>query len=80
MQWNSTELTKEVQYDLFGWYYLLKRKLKQQPQDKEEIERHICGFMENYIVLKKMQKRWNPEWNERCEYSKIKTLYKVVVD
>ena len=77
--WNAG-LISEVRYELFGWYYQLHRRMKINPDDKEDIDRHIAGFMENYIVLKRLQKRWKPEWDEKCEYSQIKTLYRLVVD
>ena len=74
------DLIYEIKLDLFGWYYQLNLIKRRDPKNKEEIERHISGFMETYIVLKRTQGRWKPEWDSRCEYSKIKTLYKLVVD
>ena len=34
-----------------------------------------AAFMENYIILKRMQGRWNPEWDSRCIYAHQTHLY-----
>ena len=54
--------------------------MKTDPDDKEDIKRHIGGFMETYIILKRAQGLWKKEWDEKCEYSKVRYLYRVVTD
>ena len=77
--WNNA-LIPDIRRDLFGWRYQLHRVMKTDPDDKEDIKRHIGGFMETYIILKRAQGLWKKEWDAKCEYAKQKYLYRVVTD
>ena len=77
--WNEG-LVSEIKMDFFGWYYNLNKTKRKEPENIEKIEWHINGVSETYVILKKTQGRWKPEWDERCKYSKIKATYRLVVD
>ncbi len=55
--WNRG-LAQEIRKDVFNRYYWHCKDRKDE-NDK-------AAFMENYIVLKRIQRRWKEEWDERC--------------
>ncbi len=77
--WNAG-LIPEVRDDVSGRYYQICLARINEPDDKENMEFLEAAFMENYIILKRLQGRWKKEWDDKCKYAHQKHLYKMVVD